>query len=200
MFVNDMDPSTSAIWRFLTRADAADLVETLVPATVAPGMRVSEILPADADLGLFGLLQAEANQGTQGTGKGRDKITERGAVIWNRRLKSKLLDEVLPKVAHWLPMSDHFRDIPDIAATWFVDPPYANAAGNRYRTHDVDFVELGAWCRSRKGQVIVCENEGADWLPFAVLCDRRGFKTRHQQSTAREVLWVSDSCAETLAA
>jgi hypothetical protein len=189
--LNDLDPATAAIWRFLTSDTAADVVERLVPATVDAGMRVSEILPTTAHRGLFGLLQAEANQGTQGTGAGRDKITERGAVIWNRALKRKLLEEVIPRVGHWETSCVDYQELPNRRATWFIDPPYANVAGQRYRTCVVDFPVLAQWCRKRIGQTIVCENEGADWLPFRVLADRRGFHTSHQKSKAREVVWVN---------
>ena len=52
-------------------------------------------------------------------------------------------------------------------ASWFVDPPYQNQGKHyHYGPENVDFAMLGNWCRTRLGQVIVCENEGADWLPF----------------------------------
>lgn len=64
---------------------------------------------------------------------------------------------------------------PDIEATWFVDPPYhvgsrAQQRGMGYapgcNAASLDFSALAEWCRSRKGQTIVCEQDGADWLPF----------------------------------
>lgn len=48
-----------------------------------------------------------------------------------------------------------YRQMPNVEATWYIDPPYDNRAGSYYVHADVD-------C----GQVIVCENEGATWLPF----------------------------------
>lgn len=195
VWINDADPQTFAIWQFLTSHNAGDTIERLVPSSVQAGFRVTDLIPDDAHPGLVGLLQAEANQGTQGTGPGRNVITDRGAAIWTRRLKRKLLDVVVPRVKHWAVTNDHYREMPDLVATWFVDPPYANAAGARYRTHDVDFNELADWCQDRVGLVIVCENEGATWLPFQVVSDRRGFKSDHQKSTAREVMWVQENRA-----
>jgi hypothetical protein len=60
--------------------------------------------------------------------------------------------------------------MPNVEATWFVDPPYQHVAKS-YRNDEidcntVDFPALAAWVRSRSGQVIVCEQAGADWLPF----------------------------------
>ena len=54
-------------------------------------------------------------------------------------------------------------------ATWFVDPPYR---GGKRRTIPLRLWRhrlrhLAQWCRrSRQGQVAVCENKGACWLPF----------------------------------
>jgi hypothetical protein len=31
---------------------------------------------------------------------------------------------------------------------------------------ELKYNELAEWCKSRNGQVIVCENTKADWLPF----------------------------------
>jgi hypothetical protein len=68
---------------------------------------------------------------------------------------------------------------PDIAATWFIDPPYqthdhisthslsrGRGYGPGHGSDDLDFAALGEWCRQRVGQTIVCEYEPADWLPF----------------------------------
>ena len=38
----------------------------------------------------------------------------------------------------------------------------------------MDFTSLGEWCLERQGQLIVCENEGADWLQFQPLTVFRG--------------------------
>ena len=69
-----------------------------------------------------------------------------------------------------------YRSAPDLEATWFVDPPYQPTRGMKTgqglgyapgcTSRELDYGELAEWCRSRRGQVIVCEQEGADWLPF----------------------------------
>lgn len=56
-----------------------------------------------------------------------------------------------------------YQDLPNVEATWFVDPPYEGVNG--YRHAAIDYAELAIWCRTRKGQLIVCEGRG-DWLPF----------------------------------
>ena len=56
-----------------------------------------------------------------------------------------------------------YTDAPDVEATWFIDPPYFHTNGYRHRP---DVERLARWVRTRRGQVIVCEGEGADWLEF----------------------------------
>lgn len=53
-------------------------------------------------------------------------------------------------------------------ATWFIDPPYRGRPGSHYRYGSklIDYTNLAAWCQMLPGQVIVCEQHGADWLPF----------------------------------
>jgi len=71
------------------------------------------------------------------------------------------------KIRHWeIQQGDH-TDIPQQTATWFIDPPY-QVGGHKYSMGNgaIDFTHLAQWCKSRVGQVIVCENIKADWLPF----------------------------------
>ena len=81
-----------------------------------------------------------------------------------------------------------YLDLPDIEATWFIDPPYqrANRRGYREGASGIDFDQLGEWCKSRRGLVIVCELEGADWLPFDPLVS----VATHRGATSSEVIWL----------
>jgi 16S rRNA G966 N2-methylase RsmD len=96
-----------------------------------------------------------------------------------------------------------YREAPEVEATWFIDPPYqphpakANASstpnpqGMGYArgcsADDLDFQALGQWAQSRPGQVIVCEQDGADWLPFRPLVS--GFDSGGRLKT--EVMWAA---------
>lgn len=72
--------------------------------------------------------------------------------------------ETVQQIRHWRIINASYRAIPTGEATWFVDPPYVGL--NHYGQGAIDYEHLGSWCLERRGQVIVCENEGADWLPF----------------------------------
>jgi len=43
----------------------------------------------------------------------------------------------------------------------------------------VAFKELAKWVRSRKGQIICCENEEGKWLPFKSLIYQRQQNGHH---------------------
>lgn len=81
-----------------------------------------------------------------------------------------------------------YLDLPDVEATWFIDPPYqkANRRGYREGAPGIDFDQLASWCRSRRGQIIVCEQAGADWLPFEPLASI----ATHRGATSSEVVWL----------
>lgn len=55
-----------------------------------------------------------------------------------------------------------YQDAPNVQATWFIDPPYQDV--NAYRHSDIDYAELAMFCRTRRGQVIVCEGAAATWM------------------------------------
>lgn len=190
IWLNDLDPRTYSIWKFLTSAESYDIVREIVPETVEPGMKVSEFIPPEHP-GLVELCRAEANQGTQGAKGVHDQITKMGAKCW--KVRRKLL-EVIPEVANWKITNVPYQDLANTEATWFVDPPYSNAAGSRYRLGSdlIDYSQLGSWCRDRRGQTIVCENEGATWLPFEKFDHARvQIRSRYQKSDSKEVMWIN---------
>lgn len=84
-----------------------------------------------------------------------------------------------------------YEDAPDIEATWFIDPPYqyANRRGYLHGASDIDFAHLREWVLARRGQVIVCEQAGADWLPFH---DFRPVAS-HRGRQSSEVIYVLDN-------
>ncbi len=207
VWINELDPTTFSIWKFLTRPDALDWVRRVVPAQVQTGQKVSTII-FDAHEhshdpipeGLVNLLRAEAHMGTAGTRANYDVITSLSATCWNRRLRRRL-EWVIPRIRNWTVTNLDYRALPlgEEHWTWFVDPPYQGAPGRAYRQNDIDYHELGEWCVDRQGQVIVAENEGATWLRFEHLSiHRRGFNTVHRKTSVPEVMWHRPSLDPTL--
>jgi len=63
----------------------------------------------------------------------------------------------------------------------------------RYGSDKIDYAKLATWCRARPGEVVVCENEGAKWLPFKPLAN---VKTTRADSRSREVLWQRSTATD----
>lgn len=83
----------------------------------------------------------------------------------------------------------------DCEATWFIDPPYQTTSrfaqgmgyGKGCTSSNIDFSVLAEFCRTRRGQTIVCETIGAQWLPFRPLsCTEDS-----QRKTYTEVVWTN---------
>lgn len=91
----------------------------------------------------------------------------------------------LNKIKHWQLVNGDYQCLANIEATWFIDPPYQH---NKYpySYQKINYAELAAWCQSRKGQVIVCENEGANWLPFRPFRELSG-----QRKKTKELIWTN---------
>ena len=82
-----------------------------------------------------------------------------------------------------------YQDAPNMDVTWFVDPPYQHQ-GHEYArgSGDLDYVELGKWAKSRRGQVIVTEAEPAEWLPFQFHQDHANVRNAKKV----ELVWYSE--------
>lgn len=69
------------------------------------------------------------------------------------------------KIRHWKIRLGCYSDIPNQTATYFIDPPYQKG-GKSYVHSKIDYDHLADYCRTREGQVMVCETPEATWLPF----------------------------------
>jgi hypothetical protein len=198
---------TAEVWRFLTSPEALAVVEQSLPKTVDAGQRISAILPSDVPEGFRLLCRLEAHPGTGGRRSLADVVTPFGAITWNggHEVYGKAdrytppyrfyrrLCYVIPRIAHWRITEQDYRDLPQTEPedTVYVDPPYANAAGRVYAHGGLDYAALAEWCRARRGTVIVCEQIGATWLPFAPLRPtRRGWNVATRRSNLGEAVWV----------
>ncbi len=124
-----------------------------------------------------------------------DRRVDNPATFWGVATRARVAAQV-EHISHWKIYCCSYDEAPvqDRKATWFVDPPYIGKVGSYYKygSGKLDYAQLSEWCRSRRGQVIVCENEGADWLPFRVLADdvqRNNMATRPKRA---EMIWANE--------
>jgi 16S rRNA G966 N2-methylase RsmD len=93
-------------------------------------------------------------------------------------------------IRHWKIYNKSYETIPNEKATWFIDPPYKYTAGmDKKYTHSkkIDYNFLSKWCRNRNGQIIVCEEENADWLEFSFFKKAKTISDK----IGTEVVWTN---------
>lgn len=177
----ERDDHIAGVWRYLIGADPARIRS--LPDVPSEGT-TWDLDVADEERNLIGLWLSRASKHVRRTPSGwMRKFPEK--LWWGPRARERIASQ-LPAIRHWTVIEADYTEAPDLEATWYVDPPYQQQ-GQIYRTGGngtLDYEALGDWVRSRRGQVIACEAEGADWLPFEPI-------VRHQGNTGRMVTEVA---------
>lgn len=178
-------PTIAAIWRWLISADP---VEVRAIPEVDSVDDIEDWVPQAARwlVGFAMNSAASTPRRTLSAGRRMLRAKHRQYEGWTHAMRERVAEQVT-RIRHWQIIEGDYTASPDIKATWFIDPPY-ETMGRHYvhGSRNIDYGSLAAWCRSRRGQSIVCENEGATWLPFrpfAVL------KPGINGSGSREVIW-----------
>ena len=89
----------------------------------------------------------------------------------NWKISKRVMAASVEKVKHWNLIVGDYTLAPDVEATWFIDPPYKSNPGDGYEhgSSDLDYSIVAKWAMSRRGQLICCEGEFGDYLPFKTL-------------------------------
>jgi site-specific DNA-adenine methylase len=101
---------------------------------------------------------------------------------WGAAIRQRIASQ-LPSIRHWTIEQRSYETLPNVTATWFVDPPYFTR-GHRYRCNSraIDYEHLREWIGQRKGGVIVCENSEAEWIPLEEVGVLRGANKRRKST------------------
>lgn len=186
----DKYPVIAEIWRYLigTRSSEIRAIPTVTHVDDLPGW-----VPEGGRYLVGFTMNNAATAPRRSLSTGLRKLFEAGqrSQGWSEAMRERVASQV-DRIRHWKVIEGSYEAAPDTEATWFVDPPYNNKAGSYYVHSDVDYVALANWCRSRRGQVIVCENEGATWLPFQPFAT---FKAGVNGKGSREVIWTANTSA-----
>lgn len=108
---------------------------------------------------------------------------------WGPAIKQRIASQ-LKDIRHWSCELRDYTSLPITSkATWFVDPPYSAKAGRLYTHSEIDYTKLSEWCQRLPGQAIVCEMEGASWLPFEYFYTAKGLEGPKGKKQIKEVVW-----------
>lgn len=184
VYLVERDPTIAALWRWLIEV-SSDEVRSI------PILRMHEtvddlrgVAPEAKSLVGFWLNKGGAQPKRSPSAWMREGIRPKS--FWCDDIRERIATQV-DAIRHWTLIEGSYESAPNYEATWFVDPPYQHA-GQHYRYHAVDYPALAAWTRTRKGNVIVCENEGADWLPFESFATLKSNESSHGGRISREVI------------
>lgn len=178
VLLNDIDSRVINVWRWLQQANENELLEL---PNVQAGLKfdsIPNITPAQRDL-----IRWNTNRG-----EGEKTVASSyGVLSW--RSKREKMSQQISKIRHWKFINNDYEFLDNVKATWFIDPPYQNAQGRKYKFNRLDYEKLALWCLSRKGQIIVCENSlSKQWLPFRPLVNLHGIG-----KTTLEVVYTNET-------
>lgn len=180
----DLDENISDVWRYLIGASPADV--RALPL-VEDGARIDRLPVCPGAKKLIGFWSGQGVAVPRATPSQwpneQDGSQNSG---WSAPTREHVAT-VARRVSHWTIIEGDYTEAPDLEATWFVDPPY-QSKGYKYRrgSSGIDYQALAEWCRGLRGQVMVCEQLGAEWLPFQRFRSNRGIQNR-----ATEVVWYN---------
>lgn len=188
----DQDPVIAGLWDFLIHAKESEILS--LPATFD---HVDSVVACQEAKWLLGFWCSPASSTPKKTpSKWGTKLIDQGQRnnVWYGRSGEAARHRIasqLQYIRHWRVRHGSYADLRNPGrCTYFVDPPYEKA-GKHYRhgSDQIDYTQLGHWCTKRRGQVIVCENTGATWLPFDHLHDARTARN-DLRPTSKEAVWL----------
>lgn len=187
----ELNPTIAAIWRYVIGATAR---EFLMLPDLQPGQTVDDLrIPQEARW----LIGFWLNKGSSGPCKVPSAWMRGGTrpnSFWGPAIRRRLASQA-GKLRHWKILECSYSDpfVSEIGeATWFIDPPY-ETAGKHYKYAKVDYSHLARWCLALRGQAIVCENEGASWLPFQPFRSIKSNPSSRGKKFSKEVIFTRES-------
>lgn len=182
----ERDPIVAGLWRYLIGASVAEILR--LPDMPPDGSTVDDLDVCQEARWLIGFW---LNKGASSPRKSPSAWMRQGTradSFWGNEVRVRVASQV-DRIRHWQVIEGSYEDAPGVTATWFVDPPY-QGAGRHYRCASLDFAALGAWCMTRPGQAIVCENVGADWLPFVPFARIKSNESKSGKGVSLEAVFT----------
>jgi site-specific DNA-adenine methylase len=165
-------------WQWLQSCSKKDILQLPDISKLGVGFDIRELNLNEGALYFLGLNAAVASTSP------RFKISPFASQQNGAKKYLKRVADNIHKIKHWKIKLGDYSEIDNEECTWFIDPPYL-VGGHAYKHNIIDYQSLGSWCKERGGQVIVCENTKATWLPFNPMAKQRGAN----QLKTTEAIW-----------
>lgn len=185
----DRDPVICEVWRYLIRVSSAEIGRI-------PDVRehIDELAAWPQETRwLVGFWLNKGHTAPNLTPSAWMRSGKYPNQFWGAAMRARIAGQV-DRIRHWKVIHGDYSSIPNYVATYFIDPPYSTPPGRRYKGgNKLPFTHLGDWCRSRQGFKIVCEQQGATWLPFQPF---RRIHTNAARTFSDEVVWIEGGAAD----
>lgn len=186
----EKDPVIAATWRYLMGVSPSEVLKL---PDLEPGQAVSDLthLPQEARYLIGWWIQSGRRSPHE---RPSARALTRPNSFWGETIRERIAKQI-EAIRHWWLIEGDYSEAPEFApATWFIDPPYQDKGrAYKYGSNLLDFTQLATWCRSRSGQVIVCENVGATWLPFRFFRKCSANKSNAGRAVSKEAVWVREA-------
>lgn len=190
----EKEPRLAAMWKWLTSTTKDEIMDLPLEIT---DLREMDLRPEAKTLIGFWLRGSDSRPSVTPSPWMRQKIEGclkgNESRFWGVNVRSSIARRI-SEIAHWTIFHGSYELAPDVKAAWFIDPPY-QLAGKRYPAgpRSIDYQSLSHWCKAREGQVIVCENVGADWLPFDPFLSIQTSCQQASKKWSAEAIWYRET-------
>ena len=181
----DIDPIICGIWDYLIKASSSDILQ--LPLNIKHIDEANVCQEAKWLIG-FWLNKACSQPAKQPSLWMRQGL--RPNSFWSAAIRDRIASQI-DSIKHWKIEQKSYKEIENIEATWYIDPPYYRS-GKLYKFNLIDYKDLGEWSMARNGQIMVCEQDGADWLPFVPFREIKTTEGAHGKAKGKEVVWIQD--------
>ena len=187
IWINDKYEVVYSIWKWIQQATRDDIARLPV---IGKGEDLRDIKSlTQEERWLLGYLVNPGNSSpcnivtgrADGWGKGHDINGRTNAIVI---FKQNIL-RIIGKIDHWRITQRDYQKLPNLEATWFIDPPY-QFGGQTYIVNDIDFKSLLRWIKNRRGETLTCENTKNTWLDrYKILKRIQGSQQTHTVEVLR---------------
>lgn len=182
----DKNPEIIGIWQYLIKVKEREILKLPIDFDHVDDLCISQ--EAKWLIGYW-IKKASASAGKSRTAWGRKYRNSKDCKVWNECVRERIASQ-LYKIRKWRAKLGNYHDFyTNVEATWFIDPPYMSA-GHGYKFSEIDYAALAKFCKSRDGQVFVCENDEASWMKFKPLYSARGTFGLGRTGVTHEVVWI----------
>lgn len=185
--LHDANEKVIGVWQYLIAAAPEEILR--LPLEVN---HVDDLAVCQEAKWLIGFWLNKASTGPRLSQSRWMREKSRPHSFWGETIRQRIATQV-PHIKHWSATLSEYQNVWTPGnATWFIDPPYDHASGTLYPKKVRSFSDLAEWVLALNGQVIVCEREGADWLPFETV-DWKTHSVRGSRGKglSPEVIWTN---------